>query len=35
MKLLAIDLSNLVIRHAANKYRTETDFKNRLVGGAV
>lgn len=33
--LLAIDLSNLVIRHAANPYRTDTDKKDRPVGGAA
>lgn len=34
-KLLAIDLSNLVIRHAANPYRTDTDEAGASVGGAA
>lgn len=33
--LLAIDLSNLVIRHAANPYNQHLDYKSRPVGGAV
>lgn len=33
--LLTVDLSNLVIRHASNPYRTETDNTARPVGGAV
>lgn len=35
MKLLGLDFSNLLIRHAANPYTSATDLQGRPVGGVV